>query len=129
MSKRIFKSMAWGVVVVLLAGAVLGCGPQATSPPEPTAAPEPTEAPAAVEEPAEEAEEPAEEEAEEPAEEAAEEPAAGEVPSSKTAVVAWLATGSGRGAGDRCRAPSMRKGSPDRFPDRGGCWNMRRWAG
>jgi peptide/nickel transport system substrate-binding protein len=81
MSKKALKSLSILTVAIMLAVVVVGCGATEAPPPEPTTAPEPTDAPEPVEEPTEE-----------PVEEPVEEPAAGEVPSSKTAVVAWLAT-------------------------------------
>lgn len=80
MCSKLFRTLSLVMVVIMMLVAVAGCA-QETPTPEPTTAPEPTDAPV-----------PAEEPTEEPAEEPVEEPATGEIPSSKTAIVAWVAT-------------------------------------
>jgi peptide/nickel transport system substrate-binding protein len=73
------------LVAILLMALLASCGSQPTSAPEPTAPPQPTAttAPAA---------QPTEAPTMEPTQAPAAEPVSGEIPSSKTAVVAWLAT-------------------------------------
>ena len=71
------KSVGILLVLILVMPLVFSCGPEPTTAPEPTTPPEPTSTTA-----------PAAEATEAPAEE----PAVGEISSSKTAIVAWLAT-------------------------------------
>jgi peptide/nickel transport system substrate-binding protein len=87
MSGKLFKSLSLMLVAIMLLATLASCGAQPTSAPEPTTAaqpantptPEPTTAPEPTN-------------TSMPAEQPTQAPAGGEVPSSKTAVVAWLAT-------------------------------------